>query len=528
MRLPFALFILLSLTTIFISCESETPDTDVIYDRKTPIEERLKIALERGFLNEMGFDEKFNEVVLDFYSKRNFKPLWCNDTLMTSKGKFMKSTLKKPFAVGIPPTRLQRNKLTKHQWTMVVQELELTAQMAQLGQDLKIGIMDTSVNKMRPYTPCSVEVLEKQLSNIESVTDYATFFANMGPENRYYNRMAKVIYYTCTGPKKLSAKSFTIPTFKDDSVQSIVLAKEALVEKGFLSSTSAAQSDYEEALKEFQLEHALKDDAKLGKYTCELLGESEEHQMKRAVLSLERWRWRAKFPERYIWVNIPEYMLRLYYNDTLYLEHRVVVGKPENMTPQLSSTIRSIISLPYWTQPQSIASKEFLPAIQANRNYAAKNHYKVYRGDKEVDPSTINWKKYSENNFPFRIKQEPGNDNALGLVKFEFNNKFGVYIHDTPSKSFFNRDVRSFSHGCVRCDMPDSLARHILRRDEKNKFLPDSLDSVISRKEHLSIPLRKPIPIQIDYITVSLNKEWKLVYHADVYKRDEEYLKWMK
>ncbi len=528
MRYLLSCLILVIVTLSLGSCKTETPDTDVIFDRKVPIEERLKEALDREFLEEMGFDPSFNEVILDFYSKRNYQPLWCNDTLMNAKGKYLKSLMKVPYAVGIPPTRLQRSKLSKHEWTMVVQELELTAQMAQLCQDLKIGIMDTSINKMRPLKPCSIDVLTTKLDQIDTVTSWENYFAHLGPDNKYYYRMSKAIFYRCIGDTAISKKSFTVPTFKDDTLNSIVQAKAALVEKQFLQTTACSDEEYEEALKRFQLEHALKDDGKLGKYTCELLGESEDHQLRRAMLSLERWRWRAKFPERYIWVNIPEYMLRLYYNDTLFLEHRVVVGKPENMTPQLTSSIRSIISLPYWTQPQSIASKEFLPAIQSNRNYAAKNHYKVYRGDKEVDPKTINWSRYSENNFPFRIKQEPGEDNALGLVKFEFNNKFGVYIHDTPSKSFFNRDVRSFSHGCVRCDMPDSLARQILRRDEKNKFLPDSLDSVISRKEHLSIPLRKPIMIQIDYITVSTDKEWKLVYHADVYKRDEEYLKWMK
>ena len=145
-----------------------------------------------------------------------------------------------------------------------------------------------------------------------------------------------------------------------------------------------------------------------------------------------------------------------------------------------------------------------------------------------MDPKTINWKKYKEKNFPFRVKQEPGSDNALGLVKFEFANDFGVYLHDTPSKSFFRRDVRSFSHGCVRCEMPDSLARFILRRDEKNKMLPDSLDSLIARKVHMPIPLHKLITIQIDYITVVATGVGEIRIHPDIYGRDEDYLKWMK
>jgi L,D-transpeptidase YcbB len=113
-------------------------------------------------------------------------------------------------------------------------------------------------------------------------------------------------------------------------------------------------------------------------------------------------------------------------------------------------------------------------------------------------------------------------------VKFEFNNKYGVYIHDTPSKGFFNKDIRAYSHGCMRCDLPDSLARFILTRDDKQKMTRDSLDTLIARKEHFSIPLRKPIPLQVDYITVVTNEKGGLLFFPDVYDRDLEYLKMMK
>jgi murein L,D-transpeptidase YcbB/YkuD len=185
----------------------------------------------------------------------------------------------------------------------------------------------------------------------------------MGSPNKYYQRLAKALFYRTYG-KEISEKSFTIPSIKDDTIKSRALAREALIEKKYISK-DANDEEFETGLKQFQLDHALKDDAVLGKYTVELLGESEQHQIDRTILSLERWRWRSPFPQKYIWINIPEYTLRFFINDTLYTRHRVVVGKPENTTPQLTSSIRNIIALPFWTQPQSIASKEFLPAQKA-------------------------------------------------------------------------------------------------------------------------------------------------------------------
>jgi murein L,D-transpeptidase YcbB/YkuD len=148
----------------------------------------------------------------------------------------------------------------------------------------------------------------------------------------------------------------------------------------------------------------------------------------------------------------------------------------------------------------------------------------VFKNEQEVNPSAVNWKRYSKKNFPFTIRQEPGIHNALGLIKFEFANNFSVYIHDTPSKTYFQKDIRAFSHGCMRCEQPDSLARLILRNDVGQKTIPDSLMALIARKEHRRISLRHPIPI-IDYMTVIVSADNKRIIHVDVYKKDEEYLR---
>ncbi|WP_309281119.1 L,D-transpeptidase family protein [Fluviicola sp.] len=485
------------------------------------------MAVESDLLATLQIPEGLRDSVYAFYKVRDFRPVWANDSVLTQKGMIWKELLEYPCALGLPDNRPFTYKEDSLSSSSIIQEFVLTARLAQLQQDLKVGFLDTAANHYRPVTSIDLKTLSKSIWQMDTVKNWGHWFAQMGPARPEYRALATALF-NYAYHKKLSAIHFEVPALVEDSLRSLELAEESLIDKGYLDAKKTDSASFWEAMGHFQADNGLKADGVIGIYTRKALDESERYKCHRAILSLERWRWRTPFPERYLWVNIPEYKLRIFYNDTLFSEHRVVVGKPENQTPELSSRLRAIVSMPFWTQPHSIASKEFLPAIQRNSGYAAKNHYKVYRGETEVDPATIDWKRYKEKNFPFRVRQEPGNDNALGLIKFEFNNKFGVYIHDTPSKGFFSKDIRAYSHGCVRCQMPDSLARFILSRDGRQKMTRDSLDTLIARKEHRSIVLNKPIPIQLDYITVVTSENGKLVFFPDVYDRDEKYLKMIK
>lgn len=525
-RLLLQLFTFTLLFTL-IRCSSEIDNQDPVFDQKISLKKRISLAIDADLLTKYQFPEAIKDSVYAFYKLRNFRPVWANDSMLIEKGIKWKELLDFPCALGLPDNRLFKFQEDSLSNTSIIQEFLLTARLAQLQQDLKVGFLDTAVKAYRPITSIDVKSLSKSVKQMDTVKNWGVWLSKMGPSRPEYQVLARALFKFAS-KKQLSTIHFEVPALVEDSVRSIELAEESLIDKGYLDPKKTDDESFWDAMGRFQADNGLKPDGVIGIYTRKALDESVRYKCHRAILSMERWRWRAPFPERYMWVNIPEYKLRLFYNDSLLSEHRIVVGKPENQTPQLSSRLRAIITLPYWTQPQTIASKEFLPAIQHNSNYAAKNHYKVYRGETEVDPTTINWKRYKEKNFPFRVRQEPGSDNALGLVKFEFNNKYGVYIHDTPSKGFFNKDIRAYSHGCMRCDMPDSLARFILTRDDHQKMTRDSLDTLIARKEHFSIPLRKPIPLQVDYITVVTNEKGELLFFPDVYDRDEAYLKMMK
>jgi len=237
------------------------------------------------------------------------------------------------------------------------------------------------------------------------------------------------------------------------------------------------------------------------------------------MLNMERWRWQKQWPSRYVLVNIPSYSLRVIEDDSVWLASKVIVGKRDTPTPVLESVIRSFIIYPYWHVPQSISTKEILPALQANGLYLQRNNFEVLdrRGD-VILPDTIQWDLYTEEYFPFVLRQREGSENSMGIIKFNFANNYGVYLHDTNSKRLFRSVKRSFSHGCVRVEQAIALAHYLVREDDIY-VSPEDLDQYLSLQQRLKIDLRKPVPVKLEYFTAEV-LDGVPVFYEDIYKRD--------
>lgn len=511
------------LATVFFflltGCGSEVASGDPIFDKNLKLSERIRLALEKSYLEELGVDEENAGAIAQFYEARGYRPVWANDSMLTATGQTMEQILSKPNCIGIPDNRWEKK--ADQQKELISKELLMTAQLGFAFGDLKNGMLDTARHTFKPLLWTGEKHWDRQ---VDTVTNWGSWFAGFGTFHTDYQRIAKGLFNYAFN-HGFSKNTFDIPKLKQDSAGCYRETRLSLIDKGYLDK-NAPDSAFAYALDSFQIDNGLKPDGVIGNYTRLALEESAQHKVDRAILSLERWRWRSKFPDRYVWINIPEYMLRLYYNDTLQSEHRVVVGKTDTKTPQLESRIRSIIAYPYWTVPYSITSKEILPELKRNPGYLAKHNYKLFKNGEEIDPYSVNWKRIPENTFPYKVRQEPGKGNSLGIIKFEFSNPYGVYLHDTPSKGLFGTDIRSYSHGCIRCNLPDSLARFILRRDEQ-RIIPDSLDSMLFKQQHRTISLKHPVTIKVDYITVTADATNKLTFHPDIYKRDSVYLKWI-
>jgi murein L,D-transpeptidase YcbB/YkuD len=268
----------------------------------------------------------------------------------------------------------------------------------------------------------------------------------------------------------------------------------------------------------------LKIDGKISSSLINTLNGTDKEKFIRIAINLDRYKLLKPLPDQYVWVNIPSYYLQLKQGDSVILKSRVVVGKPATRTPIITSSISDMVTYPKWTIPESIIKKEILPELKKDAGYLAKKGYSLVDDDgNEVDPYKVKWAKYQDE-IPYKVVQGSGDDNALGVLKFNFPNKYSVYLHDTNQRYLFSSKTRALSHGCVRVQAWEDLAKFILRNDSlnsaKNAVPIDSLESWLITKQKKYIPVRKPIPLFIRYFTTDVDDKGKLVFYDDVYGED--------
>ncbi len=232
--------------------------------------------------------------------------------------------------------------------------------------------------------------------------------------------------------------------------------------------------------------------------------------------------------DRYALINVPEFQFRLIENNVTTMKFPVVVGKKSWQTPIFSSTMTYIVLNPTWNVPDNIAREEEIPKIIKNPNYLKKKNMVVYKNydvdSRPVDPATVPWKsllseKYKKKRLPYKIIEQPSKRNALGVVKFMFPNKFSVYMHDTPSKSYFKRKVRAYSHGCGRLSNPIGLLKHL--SDSNITEDMDSINKKFETKKMQYMTLKEKIPVHIVYLTAFLEENGRLKFFGDIYGYDK-------
>lgn len=352
----------------------------------------------------------------------------------------------------------------------------------------------------------------------------ALYIASLPPRGPAYvglmkekRRLENVIAYGGWGPTLRSRKLEPGDTGRD-----VVALRNRLIRMGYLDRSLAAgyDADLETAVRGFQSDHGLAVDGVAGTGTIKHINISAQARLKQVLVGIERARWRnIPLGPRHIMVNIPDFHAYVIDDGKASFTTRVVVGKniPDQRTPEFSDTMEHMIINPTWNVPRSIATKEYLPQLKANP-YAVSYLNLVDGQGRVVNRSSIDFSKFSARNFPFDIKQPPSSSNALGLVKFMFPNTNNIYLHDTPSKSLFKRDVRAYSHGCVRVARPFDLAYHLLEPQEDTP--KDFFQATLKTGRETQVDLKTQIPVHITYQTVWVPVGGRPQYRADIYGRD--------
>jgi murein L,D-transpeptidase YcbB/YkuD len=197
----------------------------------------------------------------------------------------------------------------------------------------------------------------------------------------------------------------------------------------------------------------------------------------------------------------------------------VQVGQPYRQTPIFKSTIDHVVINPTWTVPPGILGKDILPAVRKDAGYLAKRGLEVVdRNGRQVDPASINWARYTGNNFPYFVRQAAGPNNALGRVKIMFPNPYLVYLHDTPSRSLFGKDERAFSSGCIRVEKPFELVEKLLADPAWDAA---ALQETVDAGQTRTVRLARPVRLLLIYWTVDEDDDGRVVFKRDIYDRDQ-------
>jgi len=284
-----------------------------------------------------------------------------------------------------------------------------------------------------------------------------------------------------------------------------------------------------QALDRFQERHGLTPDGSLGPGTYAALRTPIAMRVRQIELTLERWRWLPPFDTPPLIVNIPQFRLFAFATTedraASILQMPVIVGEayPDKQTPIFVGDLRYVVLRPYWDVPRSIVLREMLPKIRASETYLRKNHLEIVAGANDtgevLEPTPANIEALAEGRA--RLRQQPGEDNALGLIKFIFPNAHDVFLHSTPSRALFGAPSRAFSHGCIRVSDPVALAELVLRSTDDGRWTAQQIDTALHQgKDNQRIDLAQPLTVMILYGTAMATEAGPVDFFADIYGHD--------
>jgi murein L,D-transpeptidase YcbB/YkuD len=299
-----------------------------------------------------------------------------------------------------------------------------------------------------------------------------------------------------------------------------------LLRKRLKVAPPAAPADetfYDDGLKAavmaFQKERGLSPDGLVGNGTRAALNEFEVMSPEKLLANMEEWRWMPEdLGALYVWVNIPEFTLRIVKNGTVIHTERVITGLPDKQTPVFSETMKTIIAQPRWNVPNSIKVNELYPSLARGGNYFQRQGLRLSQNGRPIDPDSVDWSTADIRRFD--IYQPPGAGNVLGEVKFAFPNKHDVYMHDTPTKHLFEEASRPFSHGCMRVRNPRRMAE-ILLAEDKGWDAAKVADVIERGPENNEIGIDHPIRVHITYFTAWVDEAGETQMARDVYGHEK-------
>jgi murein L,D-transpeptidase YcbB/YkuD len=476
----------------------------------------------------------FSTALQFFYGQHNNAPQWSSNGVASINADTMLSLVQHAMDAGLLPEKYHGPALTAAMYqlrkdTNARKDAALLARMDVMMSDafmkmashLRFGVGPRDSITLRTDSAFTDITLAGMLQQALQQKNISETLHNLEPTHVAYvalRQQMKVLREKYEG-----LRWDTIPENYTDTTAFKQQLLNRLVQGAYVD-TSGRPGDttlLKEGVKAFQREFNLYPDGVAGKKTRQMLNRSLYDWQVQLALNLDRWRKMPdSLPDRYLLVNVPAYRMVVVDSGEVVLQSRVIVGTPGTRTPLLNSRMTNFMMFPYWRVPYSIVFKEMLPAIRKNINYLAEKNLEVIdRNGNAVDPFTIDWTKLHKGHFPYVLRQMDGEDNSLGIMKFNFINKYSVYLHDTNNRGLFRNTYRALSHGCVRVQEWDSLAMYLVK-DDTLRNMRDSVRLWLAMQEKKQVNFTHRLPIYIRYFSADVQDD-HLLFYEDIYGEDK-------
>ena len=398
-------------------------------------------------------------------------------------------------------------------------DVKLTAALLAFGRDVAIGRARDPRWKSQRKAPEFVAALAKAADG-----DAKDWVDAVRPPHKEYEALTKAL--DALHGQKEKGGWVTVPAISKPGASgpAVTALRQRLAASGHLKGDRAASDTYdadvEAAVKSFQELHGIKATGIVDQPTLAAMNVPLDTRMRQVALNLQRWRWMPDdLGARHFMVNVPQFHLIAREQGKPVMDIRVIVGKVGNNTPLFSDEMESVVFSPYWNIPDSIAQGETLPAIARDPNYLARQNIEIVRTSGEkVSAGDVDWND-PEALKGFAFRQRPGSGNALGHVKFLFPNPHNVYLHDTPTDNLFGKPTRAFSHGCIRVEEPEQLAKYVLRGYPE--WDEASIGAAMHSGVEKHVKLKEKIPVHIVYFTSWVDENGGLHFQPDIYGYDQ-------
>jgi murein L,D-transpeptidase YcbB/YkuD len=507
-----------------VAPQGEAAPAPIVLD---PFAAALKDKLGATARNLGARDKAERAALEEFYATRDYQPVWANASGLSDKAKSVIAEIEAADDWGLTSSDFVLPSLAMPSGHDEMADAEIKLGLAALkyARFARGGRLEpTALTKFLDRTPPLIEP-KSILAQLAEAASPGEYLRGLHPQHPQFERLRQKYLAMRHTPQAMAsaAKVPNGPKLEPGARHAhIALVRQRL---GVPLAADVDEKLYDDALaravKEFQAARGMKrPDGTINSTTRQALNTIESGSARRILSNMEQWRWMpADLGRFHVWVNIPEFMIRLVQDGRVALAERIVVGKTDSQTPIFSDQLEQVIFHPFWGVPDSIKRNELQPNLAAGGSILARQGLRVqYRG-REVDPEAVDWGAMDMRNV--HIYQPPGPANVLGVVKFRFPNKHDVYFHDTPQKHLFQASVRTFSHGCMRVQNPVRLAELILAHDKN--MSSDRVRGLASpgSPQDNQINLTSKLPVHITYFTASVDEHGQVTYRSDIYGHEE-------